>query len=934
MQTCDLRRRRSLTQASRRVSTTTPKAKTKPTLLFKETARPSGVSTVFACIVVIVAGTAAAALFRSRHAASSFRDRAESAPSALFSVHAAMSHVKTVASKLRLVGSVALEESLDYVYVQLAEMADVADRNAMRLEVDAFTANGSFAISMAATEIVVSYKDIRSVVARLSPVHISSADECTASLLVNSHVDSGLGSPGANDDVAAVAIMLESLHSLASTPREVNSLARPLVFLFNGAEEPLLAGADGFIKTHRWAQDIAAVINLESIGSGDGYELFQLGPRSSWLASAYATAVRRPMGSAAASEIFELGVIPGETDFRIFSAAGIPGYDFALVDNGRIYHTIYDDAKHVSTRVLEYGGKDLLLPLIMQLAGSEKDAIGKQIARLASSSSSAGGSGVMLPLYVRAARALPSLRSRFNLSQIADDGSDPRVAFFDYLGVFTVVYSEHVAVLLGWGITALSIVFWYMRGSSEIYGVSSTTAYRVRMLFCLLACLCAGPASAAVTAVFYVKVLNRPLSWYSSTWSTIAVFAPPLLVGIIVVLQTMLPAVMDDSVAALSYDSMLFAVSMFYTFLTSALTVLGLMTSFIPMLILAGCLVIASGFIPLSAVILHVIIMAATLLPVGALTAYYFLGVILSLMGRAGTAPSELIASAVVSYMVMCYWVIPLLPVLALFPRSLAPLRSLAVSICVVVAGIVWILPELSLPHRNAVYSHDAPKRVAVAHFHSPSQSPSMILGIVALDSIPVDVDTIVRMLPFRGSDAIGHTPGWGFLNSTLAETSRPYQKFLADWTVFDASYYVLDLSVPRARVVNEHMSSHGDTAGMVNITIAVSAPGSMQISLRIPLLHQTHGVVHAWSFDSPLIDMGDGGGCWLRHVGCGTGAEELEFSVLVAHDQETRTRPLVVFDVTSMRPGKSKSSILPQLYFPQWVAPIFTQITGETFAL
>jgi hypothetical protein len=641
-----------------------------------------------------------------------------------------------------------------------------------------------------------------------------------------------------------------------------------------------------------------------------------------------------PLASVAGSEIFELGVIPGETDFRIFNAAGIPGYDFALIQNGHVYHTIYDDEKHVSVRALEYGGKILLLPLVMQLAGSGTDAIGKHLATKASSSVPPLDGFLVSPFYERAAHILYSFATRFNSSEALDDASNPRVAFFDLWGTYTVVYTEHEAKLLGWGLTALFIILSAVKGHKGQNRVSSIAACRMHMVCCLWTCVFAGFASATITAVFYLHVMQQPLSWYGSTRFAIAVFGPPVFVGVSVVLPFLLPDVVDDESAALSYDCMLFAVSSFYAALTSVLTILGLMTSFIPMVILAACLVVASGIIPRRFVILHFILIAVASVSVGVITAYDLLGVLLSVMGRSGTAPSEIVASALVTYMVICYWVIPLLPVLALFPRSITCVRSLALSLSIGVACFVWILPELTLPHRNAVYSKDAPKRVAVAHFHSPSQSPPTVLGIVALDSIPVDINTTLRMLSVSDVDAIGYTPVWGLLNSTLSEMTRPYQQYLAGWTVFSIPGDPVDLAVPRAYVVSEVASTDGYSPHLANVTIAITAHDSLQISVRVPLLHQKHGVIRAWSFDTPPLDMGDGGGCWVRHVGRNGGAEQVIFSVIVHINAESGIRPRIVFDVTSMRLGKSRSRTLQQLYFPQWVAPIFTQVTGESFSL
>ena len=56
-------------------------------------------------------------------------------------------------------------------------------------------------------------------------------------LLIASHFDAGLGSPGASDAASCIGVMLEMAHALAADGN--STLAAPVVFLFNGGEETL-----------------------------------------------------------------------------------------------------------------------------------------------------------------------------------------------------------------------------------------------------------------------------------------------------------------------------------------------------------------------------------------------------------------------------------------------------------------------------------------------------------------------------------------------------------------------------------------------------------------------------------------------------------------------------------------------------------------------
>uniref|UniRef100_A0A8C5DPN5 Endoplasmic reticulum metallopeptidase 1 n=1 Tax=Gouania willdenowi TaxID=441366 RepID=A0A8C5DPN5_GOUWI len=173
-------------------------------------------------------------------------------------------------------------------------------------------------------------------------------------MLANCHFDTVANSPGASDDAVSCAVMLEVLHSLAN---HSSPLTHGVIFLFNGAEENILQASHGFITQHPWAKQVRAFINLEAAGVGGKEVVFQTGPENPWLVQAYVHAAKHPFASVVGQEVFQSGIIPSDTDFRIYRDFGnIPGIDLAFIENGFIYHTKYDTANRILTDSIQRAG--------------------------------------------------------------------------------------------------------------------------------------------------------------------------------------------------------------------------------------------------------------------------------------------------------------------------------------------------------------------------------------------------------------------------------------------------------------------------------------------------------------------------------------------------------------------------------------------------
>ncbi|KAL1279150.1 hypothetical protein QQF64_025823 [Cirrhinus molitorella] len=188
-------------------------------------------------------------------------------------------------------------------------------------------------------------------------------------MLANCHFDSVADSPGASDDAISCSVMLEVLHSLANLSKP---LKHGVIFLFNGAEETILQASHGFITQHSWAKQVRAFVNLEATGVGGKELVFQTGPENPWLVQAYIRAAVHPFASVVGQEIFQSGLIPSDTDFRIFRDFGnIPGIDLAFIENGFLYHTKYDTPDRIHNDSIQRAG-DNILSLLKHLMMSDE----------------------------------------------------------------------------------------------------------------------------------------------------------------------------------------------------------------------------------------------------------------------------------------------------------------------------------------------------------------------------------------------------------------------------------------------------------------------------------------------------------------------------------------------------------------------------------
>ena len=137
------------------------------------------------------------------------------------------------------------------------------------------------------------------------------------------HHDAVPGSPGANDNAAAVGILLHLLPRLNVPP--------PLRvrLLFTAAEELGYLGARIYVRETPLAE-VAGVLSLELCGIGDSLAVWDAGPETDFLRRV--TGALEGLGLRRDEGYHVVGRIPVfGSDHRAFAAVGVPAYGLSVV---------------------------------------------------------------------------------------------------------------------------------------------------------------------------------------------------------------------------------------------------------------------------------------------------------------------------------------------------------------------------------------------------------------------------------------------------------------------------------------------------------------------------------------------------------------------------------------------------------------------------
>lgn len=427
--------------------------------------------------------------------------------------------------------------AVNFLKTRIDEIINKANVN-QNLTADHQVASGSFFLAYKPYGMVTAYRKIQNIVVRLEGGQSQNA------LLVSCHFDTVPGSPGAADDGANCVIMLELLTILSK--RETRN-QHAVIFVFNGAEETGLRASHGFITQHKWAKDIKAFVNLDAGGSGGKETLFQTGPGNTWLLNHY-KAVSRPFAQAVGEEIFQSGIIPSDTDFRIYRDFGnISGMDFAHASKCYRYHTKFDSIDYLSQGVLQRTGENML-NLILSLTNS------------------------------------------YELNDVSNYSKNSSAVYFDFLGLIFITYSKEVGAVINFIVVVFSITVPFLTLTKATVNVHSKNILVETLLGFVSVVFGSGFSGLLCYLTAYVlDKMDHSMSWYRHTslasgiYVTIAVFAHVVVNDLVeLALANKNPPIS----LGLKIQARLNGVNVFWGIITLGITVIGYRAGYLFMIIL------------------------------------------------------------------------------------------------------------------------------------------------------------------------------------------------------------------------------------------------------------------------------------------------------------------------------------------------------------
>ncbi|MBI4748999.1 MAG: M20/M25/M40 family metallo-hydrolase [Acidobacteria bacterium] len=254
------------------------------------------------------------------------------APPTEFSAERAMTHLWTIAQRPHPSGSIEHQKVREYLVAQLQNLGLQTEVQETTALVDAWETAGT----------------VHNIIARLPGTNPTKA------VMLAAHYDSVPTGPGASDDGAGVAGILEAIRALKSN----GPLRNDVIVLFTDSEELGLLGASAFVKEHPWAKDVGVVFNFEARGNRGCSLLFETSEQNGWLMAEVAKAGTYTIGNSLFYEVYRL--LPNDSDMTMFKQGGMIGCNFAFSQGILFYHSALDHPAYIEQRSLQHHGGYML----------------------------------------------------------------------------------------------------------------------------------------------------------------------------------------------------------------------------------------------------------------------------------------------------------------------------------------------------------------------------------------------------------------------------------------------------------------------------------------------------------------------------------------------------------------------------------------------
>jgi hypothetical protein len=178
-------------------------------------------------------------------------------------------------------------------------------------------------------------------------------DRQAPAILLMAHSDSVPTGPGAADDGAGVAAVLETVRALATAPRQ-----RDVMVLITDGEEPGTFGSKAFFTTDPARGQVGVVLNLEARGDRGRAVMFETNRNAAPLIHALVDADALAAASSLMPDLYRR--LPNGTDLTQALDHGYAGLNFAFFAGMSTYHRPSDTPQALDPGSLQHIGEQVL----------------------------------------------------------------------------------------------------------------------------------------------------------------------------------------------------------------------------------------------------------------------------------------------------------------------------------------------------------------------------------------------------------------------------------------------------------------------------------------------------------------------------------------------------------------------------------------------